>query len=140
MNKTVATKENRQVQPRPSQEPGRAEQSQQAGQQRGYLYPHVNIVETKDSYVLEAEMPGVSKDGLEILLEGNELTILGHRSDEQLEATCVYRESSNTDYRRVFELDPTIDSGKIAARMENGILHLELPKAEKVKPRKITVE
>ena len=109
-------------------------------ERRGWIQPQVNIVESRDGYVLEAEMPGVSKDGLEVLLEGNELTIIGHRGSEVPDAQLVYRESADRDFRRVFELDPTIDTGRINARMENGILYLELPKSEKVKPRKITVE
>jgi len=104
-----------------------------------YLYPPVNITETGDSFVLEAEMPGVNKEGLEITLEGNELTILGRRAPENMNAHLVYRESRPFDYRRVFEIDPSIDSSKISARMEQGVLYLTLPKAEKVKPRKIEV-
>jgi HSP20 family protein len=105
-----------------------------------WLLPQVNIVETKDVYLLEAEMPGVNKDGLEISLEGNELTIIGHRNPDLENAQLVYRESTSSDFRRAFELDPTIDTSKIKAKMDNGILYLELPKAEKVKPRKIAVE
>jgi HSP20 family protein len=85
-------------------------------------------------------MPGVDKKGLEVLLEGNELTIVGHRSLEIPDAQAIYRESADRDFRRSFELDPAIDTGRITARMENGILFLELPKSERVKPRKITVE
>ena len=106
---------------------------------REYLYPPVNITETGDSFVLEAEMPGVNKEGLEITLEGNELTILGRRAPENLNAHLVYRESRPFDYRRVFEIDPSIDSSKISARMDQGVLYLTLPKAEKIKPRKIEV-
>lgn len=109
-------------------------------ERRGWIQPSVNIVESKDGYMLEAEMPGVNKDGLEVLLEGNELTIIGHRSPGLADAQLLYRESADRDYRRTFELDPTIDTGRITARMDNGILFLELPKSEKVKPRKITVE
>jgi HSP20 family protein len=109
-------------------------------ERRGWINPAVNIVESRDGYVLEAEMPGVTKEGLEVLLEGNELTIVGRRSSEPQEAQLLYRESADRDYRRTFELDPAIDTGRITARMENGILFLELPKSEKVKPRKITVE
>ena len=109
--------------------------------QRGYLHPPVNVVETKDGYLLEAEMPGVSKDGLEVLLEENELTIVGHRNGlAPAGAQPLYRESVDRDFRRSFVLDPTIDTAKISARMERGILTLMLPKAEKVKPRKISVE
>src|SRR5918993_545209 len=109
-------------------------------ERRGWLQPQVNIVESRDGYGLEAEMPGVSKEGLEVLLEGNELTIIGRRSTELPNAQLLYRESADRDYRRTFELDPAIDTGRITARMDSGILYLELPKSEKVKPRKITVE
>jgi len=51
----------------------------------------------------------------------------------------VYRESRGWDYRRVFELDPSIDASKVSARIEQGVLKLQLPKAESVKPRKIEV-
>lgn len=106
---------------------------------RAYLSPRVNIIETNDAYILEAEMPGVNKDGLEVLLEGNELTLIGRRQRESTEAQLVYRESSPKDFRRDFALDPTIDTAKIDAKMENGVLVLHLPKAEKVRPRKIVV-
>ena len=71
-------------------------------QQRGYLHPPVNVVETKDGYVLEAEMPGVGKDGLEVLLEDNELTIVGHRRVGFDGAQPLYRESVDRDFRRTF--------------------------------------
>ncbi len=108
-------------------------------QDRNYLSPEVNIYETKDGYVLEAEMPGVNKSGLEITLEGNVLTFVGHRGNDSLDASLVYRESKPADFRRVFELDPAIDTSKINARIEQGVLTLHLPKSEKVKPRKIAV-
>jgi len=107
--------------------------------ERHYITPEVNIFETKDGFFLEAEMPGVNKEGLEITLEGNELTLLGHRTDGFAGAGMLYRESKPADFRRVFELDPAIDSGKINAKVEQGVLTLTLPKTEKVKPRKITV-
>jgi HSP20 family protein len=103
------------------------------------LAPVVNIFETQDGYALEAEMPGVNKDGLEITLEGNEITIVGRRAVEPVNGEVLHRERSAADYRRVFELDPAIDTNKISARMEQGMLTLALPKSEQVKPRKITV-
>lgn len=105
-----------------------------------FISPEVNIFETKDGYVLQAEMPGVNKEGLEILLEGNEITLVGHRHVEPLKGEPLFRESGEADYRRVFELDPAIDTGKIGARMDQGVLTLTLPKSERVKPRKITVD
>src|SRR5437879_4364768 len=108
--------------------------------QQNFVAAPVNIVETKDGYVLTAEMPGVNKEGLEITLEGNEITIVGHRDVAPFKGEALFRESNDADYRRVFELDPAIDSAKVAARMEQGILHLSLPKSERVKPRKIAVD
>jgi len=105
-----------------------------------YLSPEVDIYESKDEYLLEAEMPGVSKEGLEVTLEGNTLTLIGRRNTEQFKGmNVVYRESQPWNFRRVFELDPAIDTGKIDARMEQGVLFVRLPKTEHVKPRKITV-
>jgi HSP20 family protein len=107
---------------------------------REYVSPEVNIFETHDGYLLEAEMPGVNKNGLELTLENNELTITGHRQVEPLTGQRLVGESSYQDFRRVFALDPAIDTGKISAKMEQGVLRLSLPKSEKVKPRKIAVE
>jgi len=118
----------------------RAAKTHNAGaNEGGYLVPQVNIVETKDSLVLEAEMPGVSKEGLEVLLEGNELAIVGRRQTGVPGAEPVYRESSPRDFRREFVLDPSIDTSKLSATIEQGMLTVTLPKTEKVKPRKIQV-
>jgi len=107
--------------------------------EREFVSPEVNIYETKDGYVLEAEMPGVNKDGLEITLEGSEITIVGHRQHEAVAGEPLFRERPLVDYRRIFELDPAIDTAKIAAKMNQGVLTLTLPKSEKVQPRKIAV-
>ena len=104
-----------------------------------YLTPLANILETEDGYVLEAEMPGVNKDGLEVTVENRELTIIGRRAIAQSCGREVYRESPASDYRRTFELDPAIDTTKVSAKMEQGVLTLHLPKTEAVKPRKIVV-
>jgi HSP20 family protein len=109
--------------------------------EREFYVPPVNIMETDDQYVVEADLPGVTKDGLEITVEDNELTIIGRRNDfhEVPNGEVLYQETRPGDFRRVFELDPTIDTAKIGAKMQQGVLTLTLPKAEKVKPRKITV-
>ena len=103
-----------------------------------YVAPDVDIQETKDEYILEADMPGVGKQGLEVLLEGNELTLVGHRQ-RQAAGEVLHRESSDYDYRRAFVLDPMVDTSKIRCTIEQGLLRVHLPKAEKVKPRKIAV-
>jgi len=111
-----------------------------ARQEREFVSPEVNIFETKEGYVLEAEMPGVNKEGLEIMLEGNEITLIGHRKNEVVTGSPLFRERALADYRRIFELDPAIDTAKITAKMEQGVLTLTLPKSERVKPRKIKVD
>ena len=111
-----------------------------ARQEREYVSPEVNIFETKEGYLVEAEMPGVNKEGLEITLEGNDITIVGHRKSEVVTGSPLFCERALADYRRIFELDPAIDTAKITAKMEQGVLSLTLPKSERVKPRKITVD
>ena len=101
--------------------------------------PAVNITETSDGYTLEAEIPGVSKEGVEITVEENVLTIVGRRPKNDSKTETLYRESGEADYQRVFELDPAIDTAKIAAHVENGLLTIRLPFSERVKPRKITI-
>ncbi|HEY1583758.1 MAG TPA: Hsp20/alpha crystallin family protein [Chthoniobacterales bacterium] len=104
-----------------------------------FITPPASVSETADGYLLELEMSGVSKDGLEISIENNELSIIGRRSNPAVEGTLIHRESRPNDYRRVFEIDPSIDREKISARINQGIVSLTLPKAEEVKPRKIAV-
>ena len=108
-------------------------------ERQDYVLPEVNIFEDKDGYTLEAEMPGVGKGGLEVLLEDNELTIVGHRQHTAGPGELIFRESHTADYRRVFELDPAIDAARIMARLNQGVLTLTLPKSEQVKPRRIAV-
>ena len=106
---------------------------------RNFVTPDVNVYETKDRYVLQAELPGVSKEGLEVTVEGNELTLLGHRGRPELKAESIHRESSDADYRRIFEIDPAIDAGKIEAHLDQGLLTVRLPKSERVKLRTVPV-
>jgi HSP20 family protein len=106
---------------------------------QSYVSPEVNIFETADGYVVQAEMPGVTKEGLDIAVEANTLTLQGRRNPTDLKADLLYRESSAANYRRVFELDPAIDTSKIEAKLEQGVLTLRLPKSERAKPRKVVV-
>jgi HSP20 family protein len=104
-----------------------------------FIAPAATVLENTDGYTLEVEMPGVSKENLEMWVENNELTILGRRSMPSVEGTLIHRESRSENFRRSFELDPSIDAGKISAKIEQGVVTLTLPKAEQVKPRKIAV-
>ena len=104
-----------------------------------FVAPSASVIEAGEGYTLEVEMPGVNKDGLDISVENNELTIIGRRSLPVVEGTLIHRESRPENFRRTFELDPSIDAGKISAKIEQGVVTLTLPKAEQVKPRKIAV-
>jgi len=104
-----------------------------------FVTPEVNIFETKDGYILEAEMPGVNKDGVEITLDGNEITIVGHAGRDEVNGQPLVRERRGADFRRVFELDPAINTSGIMAKVDQGILMVTLPRSEKVKPRKVVV-
>jgi HSP20 family protein len=104
-----------------------------------FVSPMATVLENNDGYTLQVEMPGVNKEGLEVSVENNELTIIGRRSLPSVGGTLIHRESRRENFRRAFELDPSIDTAKIAAKIEQGVLTLTLPKAEQVKPRKITV-
>src|SRR6478736_1747563 len=102
-----------------------------------FITPPASVREISDGYTLQIEMPGVKKDGLEISVENNELTIVGRRSLPAVEGTLVHLESRPEKFRRMFEIDPAIDAGKISAKIDQGLVRLILPKAEHVKPRKI---
>jgi len=104
-----------------------------------FTTPPASVTEIGVGYMLEIEMPGVEKDGLEISVENNELTIMRRRSLPAVEGTLIHRESRPENLRRVFELDPSIDADKISAKIDQGLVTLTLPKAEHVKPHKITV-
>jgi len=108
-------------------------------QNEQFVVPAASVVEASDGYTLEVEMPGVNKEGLEISIENNELTVLGRRSLPDVGGTLIHRELRQENYRRTFELDPSIDADKISAKIDQGVVTLTLPKAEDVKPRKITV-
>ena len=108
-------------------------------QSEQFIAPSASVVEAADGYTLEVEMSGVNKERLEISVENNELTIVGRRSLPAVEGTLIHRESRPENYRRTFEIDPSIDANKISAKIDQGVVTLTLPKAEHVKPRKITV-
>jgi HSP20 family protein len=117
-------------------------ENRNAVSQRGeqFVMPIASVTENGESYLLKVEMPGVNKEGLDIAVENNELTITGRRSLPAIEGTLIHRESRSENFRRTFELDPSINTAKIGARIEQGVLSLILPKAEALKPRKIAVE
>jgi len=108
-------------------------------QRATFVTPLASIQEMPEGYLLEVEMPGVTKDGLEITIENGELTLVGHYVAPEVKGREIFRETRRVDYRRVFELDPSIDIEHVEAKIDQGLLILRLSKAESVKPRRIEV-
>lgn len=106
---------------------------------RTYI-PDVDIYETPDSLWLWAEMPGVDESSLDVRVADNTLSIEGRVALLEYDnLNPVYTEYNIGNYARRFSLSNEIDSERIKARMTNGVLELELPKAEHAKPRRIAV-
>ena len=124
--------------PKPKKDQGMI--ANEADRQADYVAPSADVEFTDVGYVIRAEMPGVEKDGLEITIDRGELIILGRRKPIEVTGELIYREIRPHDFRRVYELAPLIDSTKITANIDQGILTVALPKAETVKPRKIAVQ
>lgn len=105
------------------------------------LAPPVDIYENAKSITLLADMPGVSPDRLEIDLNDGVLTITGRVAPAQAaQEEVVLSEYRAATFQRKFTLSQSVDQAKIEARLEDGVLHLELPKVEKAQPRKIQVK
>jgi len=105
-----------------------------------YVTPLADVESTENAYTIRAEMPGVDKSNLEITVDKGELTIIGRRHLEPPSGDPVYLEIRHSDFRRVYELDPAVETSKITARIDQGVLTLTLPKTEAVKPRTIAVD
>jgi HSP20 family molecular chaperone IbpA len=106
--------------------------------QERYIQPPVDIYETPEGLALLADMPGVSPEDVQVRLEENILTIQG-KAKHAIAAEPIYREFELVNFFRQFELSDQVDQSKITAKLNNGVLMLELPKAEKAKPRQIPV-
>jgi HSP20 family protein len=117
----------------------RENRDRDSAQAEQFVAPPASVIEAGDGYILEVEMPGVNKDGLDISVENNELTIIGRRSLPAVEGMLIHHESRPENFRRTFDLDPSINANKINAKIDQGLVRLTLPKAEHVKPRKIAV-
>lgn len=104
------------------------------------VQPAYEIKETADAFGLTVHLPGVTKDGLDLTVEEGTFTVRGRRAWKAPSGwTTLYRESADLPFELVLTHDNTIDADKIHAELADGILRVSLPKAEAVKPRKITV-
>ena len=102
--------------------------------------PAVDIYESPEALTLVADMPGVGSDNVAIDVHDNHLTLRGTVTIEGEKERVLLQEYGVGDYFREFTLGRTIDQTKIEASMKHGVLTLTLPKAEAIKPRKISVK
>jgi HSP20 family protein len=103
--------------------------------------PPVDIQETDDSYRIHAELPGLSKDDIQITLENNVLRLSGERKFEKDVKEENYHRIERTygTFSRSFALPSLVSSDKVEAKFENGVLSILVPKAEQAKPRHIAI-
>lgn len=108
----------------------------------GAWTPSVDIFENKDQVVLEAELPGMKPEDVNISIENNVLTIQGERKFEKKEERDNYHriERRYGSFTRSFTLPPTVDTDNITAEFDNGILRLTIAKREEAKPRRIEIK
>lgn len=111
--------------------------------QRNEAFPlPLDVIEEEGQYIVKASMPGVEPDQVEITLTDNVLTIKGEtkRESEKKESNYHVRERRFGSFMRIVTLPAGVDSEKVEATHENGVLTLRLPKTEAVKPKKIAVK
>lgn len=104
--------------------------------------PAIQIKELPDKYVLDVDVPGVKKEDLKIEVSDNILTISGERKEEKEEKDAQYhrREIVFGSFKRAIQLPTNIEADKISAKLENGVLHIEIPKSEKSRSKEIPIK
>lgn len=108
---------------------------------QGYFRPHYHIEERAGETVVWVELPGVTKDNLNLTLEKRDLILVAEAPNHRPASWKVlHRESADRTYRLRLHLGNYLDCEAIKADMQNGVLALTLPKAEEVKPRKIRIK
>ena len=105
-------------------------------------YPKCNIIDTTEDVQVIAEIPGLTKDDVNIKVESGVMTISGKQSaiDKDPEVKYIRRELKHSSFKRSFELGDTLDPTKISAEFENGILTISILKREEAKPHSIDIE
>ena len=102
--------------------------------------PNVDIRETEEALRVWADVPGVDEDSLEVRLEDGTLTIQGRVAlEDYAKLEPLYTEYNVGNFERSFRINGAIDSDQITARLADGVLQLELPKAERARRRQIPI-
>ncbi len=102
--------------------------------------PPIDIYETPDGLVLYADLPGVDSEGLDLQVQDNRLTLFGRVASTVSEsAEMIHQEFQVGDFLRSFILSDEVNHDQIQAKLINGVLRVELPRAPRAKPRRIEV-
>ena len=104
-------------------------------------HPAVDVLESKEAYVIRAELPGMKKEDFHLEVNDGVLTLTGERNAEKATDGVEYRsvERVNGKFFRSFSLPKTVNSEAIQATYKDGILEIQVPKAEEAKPRQISI-
>jgi HSP20 family molecular chaperone IbpA len=117
-----------------------AANTRRTNSQESVLRPPVDIHETEEGIVLRADMPGVAKERLDLRVDGNTLLIEGTIGiAPQDKMSGLYADVRATTYRRQFVLSNELESGRIEANLQNGVLTVNIPKRAELRPRRIEV-
>jgi HSP20 family protein len=120
------------------QEQGRREQPRQ---EAPTMMPRVDVLEDEAGITLLADLPGVSRESLEIHVEGDSRMIEGGVAAATPEAMeAAYAEVRVPRYRRSFTLSRELDGGRIEAQLKDGVLRLRIPKQEHAQPRRVSIK
>ncbi|MFQ5733033.1 MAG: Hsp20/alpha crystallin family protein [Planctomycetaceae bacterium] len=108
--------------------------------QRYVFTPPIDIYETDEGLVLQADLPGVTVETLELQVQDNKLTLFGRVSAQvDSDAQTIHREYNVGDFLRSFILSDDVDHNRIRANLNRGVLRIVLPKAAQAEPRRIDV-
>ena len=112
----------------------------QRGKSERILRPPVDIFEDSTGITVQADMPGVSKDRLDVKIDNDTLSIEGRADISMPEGMePLYADIRSTHYQRSFSLSRELDGDKVEASLRDGVLTLRIPRREQYKPRKIEV-
>lgn len=117
------------------------EVSRQQGQGFPQVRPAADILQKDDSYYILIDMPGVSKDKLDISVDENVLSVQADTAYQpQGQESLIENEFGNVQYVRKFTLSDNVDKENIQANLRNGLLRLHLPKSPETKPKRIEIQ
>jgi HSP20 family protein len=111
-------------------------------EREGYWAPIIDIEEDKDKIIVKVEIPGMRKEDIQVAVHGNILTVSGERKQEsELKDRTYHRiERAYGKFSRTITLPSEVDADEIKASYKDGLLKIDLPKPESIKPRQIDVE